>query len=200
VKNYNLDRILVPAFKLFLTYNYEKVSTSMLELETGLTRGAIFYKLKSKEEIFQAVIDKFILQTQSTNYKFSEIKSTTLKKFIAEYLQRVDYTMEKILSFEIENLHRAYFSLIYQALQYYPGFDKKITDIFSSELILWETIIQKAKEVGEIKASCDTKVTAQKFRYTYSGLSFEQSLLKGLDTNELKKIFYSYYNDIKNEK
>lgn len=42
MKDYNLDRILIPAFKLFMTYNYEKVSTSLLEQETGLTRGAIF--------------------------------------------------------------------------------------------------------------------------------------------------------------
>lgn len=52
MKDYNLDRILIPAFRLFMTYNYEKVSTSLLEKETGLTRGAIFYKLRTKEDIF----------------------------------------------------------------------------------------------------------------------------------------------------
>lgn len=37
MKDYNLDRILVPAVKLFMTYNYERVSTSLLEQATGLT-------------------------------------------------------------------------------------------------------------------------------------------------------------------
>ena len=57
MKNYDIDRILLPAFKLFLTYNYERVSTSKLEEETGLTRGAIFFKHKTKESLFKAVID-----------------------------------------------------------------------------------------------------------------------------------------------
>lgn len=43
MKNYDIDRILRPAFKLFLMYNYESVSTAKLEEETGLTRGAIFF-------------------------------------------------------------------------------------------------------------------------------------------------------------
>lgn len=54
MKNYNIERILEPAFKLFLMYNYESVSTAKLEEATGLTRGAIFYKYKTKESIFNA--------------------------------------------------------------------------------------------------------------------------------------------------
>ena len=44
MKNYDIDRILRPAFKLFLMYNYESVSTAKLEEETGLTRGRALKK------------------------------------------------------------------------------------------------------------------------------------------------------------
>lgn len=65
MKNYNIERILEPAFKLFLMYNYESVSTAKLEEATGLTRGAIFYKYKTKESIFKAVIDRYVLDFHS---------------------------------------------------------------------------------------------------------------------------------------
>lgn len=195
MKNYNLDRILAPAFKLFLTYNYEKVSTSLLEEATGLTRGAIFYKLRTKEDIFKAVIDKYIIDIQS-----NDIMADGLFEFIEKFIEKVETRMKGILALNIMNMHRAYFGLIYQALHYYPGFDEKITLLFNKDLEMWETIIQTAKNKGEIKMCYDTKELAQKFRYTYSGLSFERSFLHGLDIEELRTLYYSYYNEIKHEK
>ena len=62
MKNYDIERILKPAFKLFLTYNYEAVTTTKLEEETGLTRGAIFFKHKTKEALFMGHRTKRILR------------------------------------------------------------------------------------------------------------------------------------------
>lgn len=107
MKDYNLDRILIPAFRLFMTYNYEKVSTSLLEKETGLTRGAIFYKLRTKEDIFKAVIDKFIIELQATNVSVGN----TLIDYIDRYLERIGDRMAHLKNLEIDSVsgHRAYF-------------------------------------------------------------------------------------------
>lgn len=194
MKDYNLDRILIPAFKLFVTYNYEKVSTSLLEQETGLTRGAIFYKLRTKEDIFKAVVDKFILALQSENIPVGD----SLIDFIDRYVDRISVRMNKLIELNIDD-SKGYFSLIYQALQYYPGFGEKITNIFFENQKRWEEIVRVAQDSGEVKQSCDPKLVAQEFRYIYSGLSFERSLLSGLDVNELRELYYSIYNKIRNE-
>lgn len=194
MKDYNLDRILIPAFKLFVTYNYEKVSTSLLEQETGLTRGAIFYKLRTKEDIFKAVVDKFILALQSENIPVGN----SLIDFIDRYVDRISVRMNKLIELNIDD-SKGYFSLIYQALQYYPGFGEKITNIFFENQKRWEEIVRVAQDSGEVKQSCDPKLAAQEFRYIYSGLSFERSLLSGLDVNELRELYYSIYNKIRNE-
>ncbi len=194
MKNYDIERILRPAFKLFLTYNYESVSTSRLEEESGLTRGAIFFKFKTKEALFKAVIDKYIFNFQSDS---SNLKADSLKDFLDLFLQKVKDRMETMHSLGITNVHKGYFNLLYQALQYYPGFDLKIDEMFRRNLSQWETIIRQAKESGEIKPSCDVHETAQKFRYIYSGMSFENSLHQGLDVEKLKTVYYSYYKEIK---
>lgn len=196
MKNYDIDRILLPAFKLFLTYNYERVSTSKLEEETGLTRGAIFFKHKTKESLFKAVIDRYILQFQSES---SNIQAESLKEYIDLYLEGIEIRMEQMQSLGIANVHRSYFNLLYQALQYYPDFSDKVTEMFCENIKKWEEIVSAAKESGEIKSICDIHKTAVQFKYIYSGMAFEYSLNRGLDVNELRKIYYAYYNEIANK-
>lgn len=196
MKNYDIDRILLPTFKLFLTYNYERVSTSKLEEETGLTRGAIFFKHKTKESLFKAVIDRYILQFQSES---SNIQAESLKEYIDLYLEGIEIRMEQMQSLGIANVHRSYFNLLYQALQYYPDFSDKVTEMFCENIKKWEEIVSAAKESGEIKSICDIHKTAVQFKYIYSGMAFEYSLNRGLDVNELRKIYYAYYNEIANK-
>lgn len=196
MKNYDIDRILLPAFKLFLTYNYERVSTSKLEEETGLTRGAIFFKHKTKESLFKAVIDRYILQFQSES---SNIQAESLKEYIDLYLEGIEIRMEQMQSLGIANVHRSYFNLLYQALQYYPDFSDKVTEMFCENIKKWEEIVSAAKESGEITSICDIHKTAVQFKYIYSGMAFEYSLNRGLDVNELRKIYYAYYNEIANK-
>lgn len=196
MKNYDIERILKPAFKLFLTYNYEAVTTTKLEEETGLTRGAIFFKHKTKEALFKAVIDNYIISFQSSS---SKIQANSLKEFIELFLNGVEMRMKELQQLGITNLARGYFNLLYQAVQYYPSFSDTITAIFNNSINEWECIISKAKESGEIKPTCDVHSTALKFRYVYSGMSFEYSFDKRLDINKLRELFDKYYAEINNE-
>lgn len=197
MKNYDIERILKPAFKLFLTYNYEAVTTAKLEEETGLTRGAIFFKHKNKEPLFKAVVNKYVLEFKPGFTEFEEINS--LKDFIDTFLLDIERRMNEMYSLGIPDVHRGYFNLLYQALKYYPGSDVMISQMFDKGVQIWENIISKAKGSGEIKPTCDVHSTALKFRYGYSGMSFEYSFNKGLDINKLRELFSKYYEEIKNE-
>lgn len=198
MKNYDIDRILKPAFRLFLLYNYESVSTSKLEEETGLTRGAIFFKYKTKESLFKAIIDRYVFDFNPGTLEPNGFSS--LKDFIDSFLIGIETRMKEMETLGISNIHRGYFNLLYQAVKYYPSFSDKITDLFDKGLKAWESVINIAKESGEINPSCDVHKTAKLFRFIYSGMAFENSLNNGLDVKELKEIFYSYYNNIINEK
>lgn len=200
MKNYDIDRILKPAFKLFLMYNYESVSTARLEEETGLTRGAIFFKYKTKDALFKAVIDRYIFDFNPGSLESEYKNFGSLKDFIDAFLLCIEKRMNEMRLLGISNVHRGYFNLLYQAVKYYPSFSEKITDIFDEGLKIWVNIVSKAKDTGEIKPICDVHKTALQFRCIYSGMAFENSLNKGLDVKELREIFYSFYNNIINEK
>lgn len=191
------SKILEGAFKLFLQKNYEKATIADIERCIGLTRGAIFYRVKDKNELFMQVIDTYVLKTHDTRYKFKHKTDCTLKEFINSYIDGIRETMTKIESFGIKNIHRSYFSLIYQAVQYYPDFDKLITKVFYEDYEEWYEVVLRAYNNKEIKNDIIVQNVAKQFRYIYSGLAFEDSLKQGLDITALQQLYYDYYNQIK---
>ena len=195
MKNYNIDKILKPAFKLFLTYNYESVSTTKLEEESGLTRGALFYKHRSKEALFRAVVDRYILDFLSSGTNLP--MNISLKDYIDTFLNALTDRMESMRSLGVENIHRGFFNLMYEALKYYPDFDKKIALFFENSQKRWTAVIQQALDAGEIDSSCKAEDIALHFKCMYLGTSFELSFSKGLDAELLKEEFYKYYNTLK---
>ena len=114
-------KILEGAFRLFLNADYEGASTSDLEAEIGLTRGAIYYSYKSKEELFKAVIDRFVLNKQNvlqkTGFKEEAAKWISLKEYLEVYINGAKNTIESMKPFvwEGNNGFGGYFSLLYQA-------------------------------------------------------------------------------------
>jgi len=191
------DKILFGAFKLFLTKNFEKVTIADLEKALGLSRGAIFYYMKTKDELFRRVIDRYVLSPHNIDNKFAAFKDSSLIDFLHFYIEGINKTMRSIESCGVENLHRSYFSLIFQALQYYPNFGDFISGVFDKELELWKRVVSNAVNSGEIKQDLDADTIAMHFRYIYSGLSFEYSLKQGLDTKLLMDIYMEFYNRIK---
>ena len=80
---------------------------------------------------------------------------------------------------------------------YYPGIRQKIERMFSHDHDLWATVVQKAKESGEIRSDTDVKKTATMFRQMFLGLSYEQAFLNGLNVDELAENFRYIYSLLK---
>lgn len=191
MKNYDIDKILKPAFKLFLTHNYESVSTPKLEKEAGLTRGAIFYKHKSKKALFIAVVDRYILNSLTRDVKVPS--NIMLKEYIDSFLNDFMVRMESMKELGIENVHRGIINLIYEALKNYPNFEQKISQFVEDYLEQWTIVIQHALDSGEIVSKCEAKDIARQFKYLYSAMILEQSFDRKIGND----LLYDYYNTLK---
>ena len=190
------DRIIEEAFKLFLNNNFEKVSISDLEEAVGKTRGAIFYFFKNKEEIFNEVIETYIIKTQTPEVKFDNSEDLTLEQFIYHYIRGINRTMSKMLSLSVVNIYKQYFALYLQASRIYPNFSEIMTRHAVAELGLWERTISRAVENKEIR-KVNPRHYAVLFRSCFLGLAFDRCLTYGLDTEELQKIYQDLYNQLK---
>lgn len=195
------NRILEGAFKLFLIYNYEKVSVNEMEQVIGLSRGSIFYHTKSKEELFRAVIDRYILQKQDIIQKVEgphgEIGG--LLNFLNRYVDRVACIIESMRKFTHDDIDvvTSYWGLLYQAKNYYPEFSKLIYEKFQNDRLTIENVVIRAVETGEIKPELNPHIVAEHLRYIFIGNSFEESFNKGLCINTVRELLMAYYNLIK---
>ena len=190
------ERIIEEAFKLFLNHNFEKVSISDLEQAVGKTRGAIFYFFKNKEELFNEVIDTYIIKTQNPSDKFNFDANISLDQFINLYINGINTTMSKMLSLSVVNIYKGYFSLYMQASRIYPNFAEIMTQNSVEEINLWEKVINRAMQSKEIK-EVNTKHYAILFRSCFLGLAFDRCLSYGLNTEELLVLYQNIYNQIK---
>jgi len=190
------DRILEEAFRLFMTKGYEGTSIKDIEIAIEKTRGAIFYFFKTKQEVFQEVVDKYILNMQFVHSKLDFEENMSLKEFIYLYIDGINRTMSKMLSLSIVNIYKSYFTLYLEAARHYPNFSEIATQISMEEIHVWEVIIRgaiKAKEISVI----DVHAYALLFRSAFLGLSFERCLLYGLNPEELLNIYMSIYETIR---
>ena len=190
------ERIIEEAFKLFLNRNFEKVSIIDLEKAIGKTRGAIFYFFKNKEELFNEVVDTYIVKTQNPSEKFKFDDDLSLEQFIYQYINGINTTMSKMLSLSVVNIYKHYFSLYMQASRIYPNFSEIMIQNSMDELNLWEKVISRAVQTKEIK-EVDTKRYATIFRSCFLGLAFDRCFSYGLNTEELLAIYMDIYNRIK---
>jgi AcrR family transcriptional regulator len=190
------DRIIEEAFRLFLNHNFEKVSISDIEKAVGKTRGAIFYFFKNKEELFNEVVNTYIVKIQDPSAKFHFDENISLKQFIHQYINGINTTMSLMLSLSVVNIYKGYFSLYMQASRIYPNFVEIMTRNSMEELNLWEKVIARAVQTKEIKP-IDTRHYATIFRSCFLGLAFDRCFSYGLNTEELLAIYNDIYNQIK---
>lgn len=189
------ERIIEEAFKLFLNHNFEKVSIIDLEKAIGKTRGAIFYFFKNKEELFNEVVDTYIIKTQNPSDKFKFDTDISLEQFIYQYINGINTTMSKMLSLSVVNIYKGYFTLYLQASRIYPNFAELMTKNFVEETNLWEKVIIRAVQNKEIK-EVNTRHYATIFRTCFLGLAFDRCLSYGLNTEELLAIYQDIYKQI----
>ena len=198
------DDLLIAAFKLFMSVNYEKASFAELGKLLGMSRSGIFKYYKNKQQLFIAVVDRFWFSTQNPQNKFTETNGT-FAEFIDEYVNGVQRTMDMLGKLVGEDsviqgqvpYHARYFHLLFQLLQYDPDAKEKLRNLATGDYAYWRAAIQRAIETGELKKDTDVEEAVVMFRQVYLGLSFEMAFLGGLDTRLLSKHLYAVYSLLK---
>lgn len=199
----NRDEVLENALRVFARMNYEKASQAEIAKACGLSKAGLIYYYPFKQDLFVAVVDKYIFQAQSSENKFA-FTATTLAEFIDQYIAGVRETMQRTLAL-LDNcdnpsgcsLNFYYFHLLMQVRLYYPNVEAKLENMLNQNYRVWITAIRQAQERGEIGAGLDVEQVASVFHQTFLGLSFERSFFAGLDVDELSRKLHFIYSLLK---
>lgn len=193
------NQILVGAFKLFLVKEYADVTTADLEEIIGLSRGAIYYKVKNKEGLYRAVIDKFVFELLSNSLEREELVSNE-KPFLSFIMNELTLTKERMNSVRNTLIYvnsTEYINLLSSAKFHYEGFNDRCKALDQEITQMWLTYYEKGLSARELNQSIDPPLVVSMFRSLYYGDSFIQSITGNeLDIEELKNKYLLLYNSI----
>jgi TetR/AcrR family transcriptional regulator, transcriptional repressor for nem operon len=151
--------IVEQAYKLFLSKSYEAVSISDISKSIGFTKGALYHHFLNKEELFKAVIDKYMKIIGLGDFK----EDITLAEYIDANITHVKNIVNMICIDDLPFIPVNYISLLIDALRHYPGYKEQNENMFNLEIDKLKVIIDQAVMKGEIKANIDTSVVAENF-------------------------------------
>lgn len=156
------DFILDAAFTLFLNNNYESVTFTELCKATKLTKGAVYHYFSSKEELFKAVIDKYVLSAHNSN----QTDSLALDQLIKTRISEIERRMQNSIVSQLDKYNSAplnYNQLLFLSYKYYPDFKKIGDTIMVGEIEVWKKSIRNSIEKKLIRNDIDVDTTAFTF-------------------------------------
>jgi len=195
------EEIIKAAAFLFMTEGYHGASVSKISGAVGLQKGSLFSHFSCKDEIYQKVVERFILNQQKPAQKFGDISSCSLHDFLGIYLTNIDRVMKHLRNiFPSEEVYAVdYISFVLQASKKVEASKTLFMRINQEELEVWETIIQRAKDSGEIKEDVDVVWASKIFRYSFNGMSYIFSIDGGVSIDQLEDVFFKFYNTLKKD-
>lgn len=200
----NRDEVLENALRVFAKMNYEKASQVEIAKACGLSKAGLIYYYPFKLDLFVAVIDKYIFRMQMPENKFRLADAMSLAEFIDQFTADVNKTMQQVGRLLDDgndpggcSSNFYYLHLLMQVRLYYPDVKEKMNSLFEEYYQLWNRVIRRAKESGEIKPDLDVEQTASTFQHIFFGMSFEQSFFSGLDVKELSRKLQFIYSLLK---
>lgn len=162
-KEYIIDQ----AFELFLVKSYEAVSISDISKAVGFTKGALYHHFTNKEELFKAVVDKYMDFTETEG----DLGKVTLIEFNELVIDNVKKMMNKMFSKYSEFVPINYFTLIADAFKHYPGFAASKEKYFNSEINKIKQVLDNCIKRREIRNDINTSAIATTLFSTTIGLA-----------------------------
>jgi len=192
------ERLLLEAFKLFASEPYDQVTFTDLEKTTKLSRGAILYHIKTKENLFREVIEKYVFDRNSLYKIWENDPKIKLQSFISVLLEGCKNYKSEMKELGVQNINLALFNVECTAFFFYPDM-RDITKVWvEKEISAWTQVLNNAIESKEIKEDTDISLMATLFQDTLLGNAYHGIVLsKGQDLAMLKKQMGALYNMIK---
>ena len=188
------EYIIAHAYRLFLEKSYEAVSISDISESIGLTKGALYHHFVNKEDLFRAVIDKYMKVIGLVDIK----ESSTLAEFInleISHLKKIVYTISIDESFAPVN----YVSFLIDAIRHYPGFVEEYEMFFTDVIGKLKIILTNGINNGEVRQDINVDLVALNIFSTTVGII--ANFLRQLSPEEAIETFqrqmFEYYKILK---
>ncbi len=151
--------IIDHAYRLFLSKSYEAVSIQDISKSVGLTKGALYHHFLNKEELFKAVIDKYLKLVGLIQVR----QDITLEEYVQVIIEYVSRIVKTICIDDQPFVPVNYLSLLIETMRHYPGYMEEQGQFYALGIENLKTTLDRAVKNGEIRGDIDTSLVALNF-------------------------------------
>lgn len=198
--NETREHILITAFILFLQKSYKEVTMKEIVQASGLSKGAFYHYFKSKEELFNEIVERYYFIMMDV--PFDRFDRTSLKQFYHDYVQYlVDSFMnlKKVLDDNTDEDDINFFTLGFDAMRLFQGFKEHVVIHHANELKGWKEMVTIARESGEINSAMSDNQIAKLFSYSNDGIGLRLVMEGRIREvkDEMLNLWDAFYEEIK---
>lgn len=200
------NEILEIAFLLFLEKGFSEVSTNELIRAAGLTKGGFYYSFKSRDELDQQVVEKYIRpffalaaeEMQQVWEKRRKDMPTGELLWKGFFLPQRFANYQKRIGREIA--FRNFYFLLYEGMKKFPEVEEYFKDFNSRKGKLLYGILERGQKRGEVMESIDLESYVTMILAMQDGILALRVLDETIDEEEkYTKIQYQMWKEISTE-
>lgn len=200
--NPSKKKILEKSFALFLTKSYDSVSMREIQDAAGVSRGAIYHHFKSKEEIYEQIVNDYLLPIFSSYSLITDEEKKTLQSAVyafVKYRQNHMNLLKEITPANSKLTDFYFLKFIFQSTEHNKDFKEQVSLLYEKEYFGWRNIIQAAMRTGEIKSDIDIDYVAQYFVTTPFGIGLSSAFNQYVhaSSTDLRTIYVKFYSLLK---
>ncbi len=163
------DRILLKALELYMIEGYSNVSITDLQAALDMGRGTLYYYFKDKDELFQEVVDMFLIKPKQRALERVK-ENATIPDMIEAMLYYLNQLKEFYDQVENKNINTSnVVTVMYTAYSKFPELYKKARKLYEYELNLWIQSIKGSMRAGVIRGNVPIETTAHMFLHIKDG-------------------------------
>ena len=198
--------ILEMAFAMFLEKGFSEVSTNELIREAGLTKGGFYYCFKSREDLDQKVVERFIrpffTQPAKRMQEVWECKKQDIPTgellwngfFMPQRFVNYQNAIGKDISF------RNYYFLLYESMKKFPEVNGYYKELNHKKGEMLHRILERGQMRGEVTRDIDLENYVTMILAMQDGILALKVLDDGIDDEEkYKNIQKQMWRDISTE-
>ena len=163
------EKILLKALELYMVEGYANVSITDLQAALNMGRGTLYYYFKDKDELFQEVVDQYLIRPK--HRALERVKDTaTLPEMIDAMLYYTNLLKEFYDQVENKNINTSnVVTVMYTAYSRFPDLYRKARRLYERELNLWIQAIKNSMRAGEIRGNVHIETMAHMFLHIKDG-------------------------------
>ena len=163
------EKILLKALELYMVEGYANVSITDLQAALNMGRGTLYYYFKDKDELFQEVVDQYLIRPK--HRALERVKDTaTLSEMIDAMLYYTNQLKEFYDQVENKNINTSnVVTVMYTAYSRFPDLYRKARRLYERELNLWIQAIKNSMRAGEIRGNVHIETVAHMFLHIKDG-------------------------------